>query len=234
MQQVTFQAKPRIQSTKGANRRTRMEGRVPAVIYGGEKQPINISVNNKDLHKILHSRAGSNVLINMEIEGGATSLIETVIVKAIQREPLQPGYRHVDFYRISMDKELTTKVPVVIQGIAEGVKAGGILEFNLRVIEVQCLPINIPDQILVDVSSLQILDNIHVRNLTVLDGVKFVDEQDKVVLTIVPPAAEEVVAATTDAAEPEVIEKGKKEEEGEGEAKDKADAGSKDKAKDKS
>ena len=223
MQQISMQAQKREQITKGKNRRLRMAGDVPAIIYGPDGECLPISVNYRDLHKNLSSSAGLNILITLDIQGANQ---QTVIVKNIQREPLVAGYRHVDFYRISMDKELRTFVPVVAVGIPEGVKLGGILEFILREVEVECLPALIPERIEVDAVPLQINASIHIADLKLPEGVKVLGDDKRVVLSVVPPVAEEVAAVVAEVAEPEVIEKGKKEEEGEagaeGDAKSKA------------
>lgn len=212
MQQVSFKASTRDKITKGANRQLRMIGYVPAVIYGGATEPLPISVNDRELRKVLHSSAGSNVLISLDIEGGTSPTKENVIVKDIQKDPVKGSFLHIDFYRISMDKTLTTEVPVALVGNSEGVKAGGILEHGLRHVTVECLPINIPDSIKVDVTSLQMMDNVRVKDLKVDDTVKLLDDPDMIVVSVVPPASE--VSANAEAApaaaEPEVIEKGKK------------------------
>ncbi len=213
MQQVSLKAKTRENLTKGNNRQLRMAGEVPAVIYGGEAQPLSISINDRDMHRILHSSAGLNVLISMEIEGGSSPLVENVIVKDIQRDPIKASFIHLDFYRISMDKKLTTFVRIEIEGASIGVKAGGILEFNLREVEVECLPTLIPERFLINVSTLQIHDSVHVKDLPVPEGVTILEDPNNIVISIVPPTVEEVApAAEATAAEPEVIEKGKKEE----------------------
>jgi large subunit ribosomal protein L25 len=214
MQQVSLKAKSREKITKGTNRQLRMAGEIPAVIYGGEAQPVSVSVNDRELHRILSSSAGFNVLITMEIEGGKAPRTENVIVKDIQRDPVKANFIHLDFYRISMDKELTTYVPVEIKGSSIGVKAGGILEFNMREIEVECLPTLIPERFVIDVTALEIHDSVHVKDLQVPEGVKILEDAGSVVVGVVPPTKEEVVApvAEATAAEPEVIEKGKKEE----------------------
>lgn len=213
MQQVSLKAKTRENLTKGNNRQLRMAGEVPAVIYGGEAQPLSISINDRDMHRILHSSAGLNVLISMEIEGGSSPLVENVIVKDIQRDPIKASFIHLDFYRISMDKKLTTFVRIEIEGASVGVKAGGILEFNLREVEVECLPSLIPERFLINVSTLQIHDSVHVKDLPVPEGVTILEDPNNIVISIVPPTVEEAApAAEATAAEPEVIEKGKKEE----------------------
>ncbi len=213
MQQVSLKAKTRENLTKGNNRQLRMAGEVPAVIYGGEAQPLSISINDRDMHRILHSSAGLNVLISMEIEGGSSPLVENVIVKDIQRDPIKASFIHLDFYRISMDKKLTTFVRIEIEGASAGVKAGGILEFNLREVEVECLPTLIPERFLINVNTLQIHDSVHVKDLPVPEGVTILEDPNNIVISIVPPTVEEAApAAEATAAEPEVIEKGKKEE----------------------
>ncbi len=215
MQQVSLKANKREKITKGANRQLRMVGSVPAVIYGGDGGSQAISLVDRDLHNVLKSSAGLNVLINLEIGDGSSQEVQSVIIKDIQKDPLKGSFVHIDFYRISMDKELKTRVRIEALGIAQGVQIGGILEYVMRDVLVQCLPSLIPDKITVDVTPLKIRDSVHIRDLKVPEGVKLLDDPDKNVISIVPPVAEEVAATTTEEiTEPEVIERGKKEEEG--------------------
>lgn len=215
MQQVSLKANKRQKITKGANRQLRMAGSIPAIIYGGDSTPLPVSLNDREIHQILRSSAGLNVLINLEIGDGSSQEVQSVIIKDIQRDPLKGSFLHIDFYRISMDKELKTHVRIEAVGVAAGVTVGGILEYVMRDVLVQCLPSLIPDKITVDVTPLKIRDSVHIRDLKVPEGVTLLDDPDKNVISIVPPVAEEVAATTTEEiTEPEVIERGKKDEEG--------------------
>jgi large subunit ribosomal protein L25 len=213
--------------TRGKNeaRRLRAAGRIPAVVYGTEKnKATEIAVDPKVLLRILHSDSGVNTLIGLE---GAGLGGGKVLVKEYQLDPIDHKLLHADFYAIAMDKLLTVTVPVVIKGEPKGVKQqGGIVDFVSREIEVECLPADIPQHIDVDVTELMLHQGVRVRDLPKDGKWKAVSDQDQMIVHVVPPKAEEVVtpeaaaaaAAPGAQAEPEVIKKGKKDED-EGEAK---------------
>lgn len=213
MQQVALQAHKRNRTGKGISRQLRLQNSIPGVVYGGKLESIPVHIGLKDLHQILSSSAGENVLITLEIRNGDGSLKQSVIIKDLQKDPISREFVHVDFYRISLDKELNTHVPIVPLGIAVGVQEGGILEFTMREVEVRCLPTLIPDKIEVDVAELKIGKTIHVSDLRVPEGVTILDDPEDVVMSVVAPKAvvEEVVP--TEVTEPELITKKLTEEE---------------------
>jgi large subunit ribosomal protein L25 len=209
--------------TRGKNeaRRLRASGRIPAVVYGVEKgQAVPIAVDPKMLLRILHSESGVNTLIGLEVDGGDTRDTR-VLVKEYQIDPIDHKLLHADFYQIAMDKPLTVTVPLVLKGEAPGVKQqGGIVDFVNREIEIECLPADIPESIVVDISELMLNQGVRVRDLHV-EGAKWkpVTEGDMMIVHVVPLKAEEVAVveptAVVAAAEPEVIKKGKPEKEDE-------------------
>ena len=206
-----------VSGTSGA-KQLRKEGKIPAVVYKSGKIGINISTDKKELWKALHTEAGENALITLDISGGAKPAKKTVIVQEIQHDPLSDEILHVDFHEISLKEKIKVSVPVQIKGEAEGVKVGGVLNQVLWEMEVECLPTDIPEHIVINVSELKMNEAIHVKEVKVKDGVRFLDDADDVVVAVVPPQAEEVeeteaVEATEEGAEPEVIKKGKKDEE---------------------
>ena len=150
---------------KNEARRLRAQGRIPAVLYGGQKAGENaepIAVDPKVLMRILHSDSGLNTLISLNVNGSSTR----VLVKEYQVDPVTHKLLHVDFYRIAMDKLLTVTVPVVVKGEPKGVKQqGGVLDFVHREVEVECLPADIPDKIEIDVSELLLNESIRVRDI---------------------------------------------------------------------
>jgi large subunit ribosomal protein L25 len=213
---------------KNEARRTRQAGRVPAVVYGASadsalaKVATAIAVEPKALLKILHSESGANTLIALKLEGSATK----VLVKAYQLDPVTHQVLHVDFYRVAMDKMLQVTIPVVVKGEPKGVKQqGGILEFIRREIEVECLPGDIPEHVEIDVSELMLHQGIRVRDVATDPKWKPVSEADLMLVHVIMPKVEEApvaadaaaVPATT--AEPEVLKKGKKDEEKEDDKK---------------
>jgi len=212
--------------TRGKNeaRRLRAAGKIPAVVYGTEKNKATvIAVDPKMLLRILHSDSGVNTLIGLE--GADLKAGGKVLVKEYQLDPIDHKLLHADFYAIAMDKLLTVTVPVVIKGEPKGVKQqGGLVDFVSREIEVECLPADIPQHIDIDVTELMLHQGVRVRDLPKDGKWQAVSDPDLMIVHVVAPKAEEVAtpeaAAGTPAAaaEPEVIKKGKKDED-EGDAK---------------
>jgi large subunit ribosomal protein L25 len=210
---ATLQAAKRDGRGKNEARRLRASGRIPAVMYGVEKnKAVEISVDPKFLLRILHSESGVNTLIGLQFEGADTR----VLVKEYQIDPIHHKLLHADFYQVAMDKMLTVTVPFVMKGEAPGVKLqGGIVDFVNREIEIECLPADIPESIIVDISELMLNQGIRVRDLLV-EGAKWkpLTDTDMMVVHVVAPRVEEPTAAETAAAtatpaEPEVAKKGK-------------------------
>jgi large subunit ribosomal protein L25 len=212
----TVEAEPREDFGKNAARRTRRTGRIPGVVYGGGGPAIPLTVDPEGIRRILHSESGHNAIFTLEIRGKAPA---RVMIRDWQSEPVHGGLLHVDLVRIALDAKLKLKVPIHVTGEPEGVKVqGGIFEFVLREIEVECLPDDIPEAITVDVTPLTIGRNLRVADLPVGPKVKVLTDANRVVAHVVALRAEEeekpaeVVEAAP--AEPEVIRKGKAEEEG--------------------
>ena len=215
-----------VRDSRGKNeaRRTRAEGKVPAVVYGtagsGKSEATAIAVEPKALTKILHSESGANTLISLKISGAKGDT--RVLVKDYQLDPITHKILHADFYRIAMDKLLRVTVSLTVKGEAPGVKQqGGILEFVHRQVEVECLPGDIPEHIEINVGELMLHQGVRVRDLPANPKVKPVTDADTMLVHVIMPKAEEVAApaaegaaaaAPTAPAEPEVIKKGKKEE----------------------
>jgi len=222
--EATLHAEKRETRGKNEARRLRAGGRIPAVVYGTEKNTATaIAVDPKMLLRILHSASGVNTLIGLE---GADLAGGKVLVKEYQLDPIDHRLLHADFYAIAMDKLLTVTVPILIKGEPKGVKQqGGIVDFVSREIEVECLPADIPKNIDIDISELMLHQGVRVRDLPQDGKWKAVSDPDLMIVHVVAPKAEEVAApeavagaAPAAAAEPEVIKKGKKDED-EGEAK---------------
>jgi large subunit ribosomal protein L25 len=217
-----LEARARDSFGKNEARRTRREGLVPAVLYGTSGGPNReataIAVNPKALLKILHSESGANTLISLKLEGAGDA---RVLVREYQLDPVTHQLLHADFYRVAMDRVIRVMIPVVVRGEPAGVKQqGGILEFVRREIEIECLPGDIPEHVEVDVSDLMLHQGVRVRDLAAQPKWKPVSEPDMMLVHVIMPKAEEVVAAPAAEAgaapavpaEPEVIKKGKKEE----------------------
>ena len=222
---ATLDAVKRDGRGKNEANRLRAGGKIPAVFYGPGKdgkapEGVAVAVDPKAVLRILHSDTGANTLINLKLDGFEAR----VMVREYQLDPITHGLLHADFYQLAMDKAIVVTVPVVVKGEAKGVKQqGGLLDFVTRDIEVECLPTDIPENIVVDVTELMLHESIRVRDLPVDPKWKAVSEGETMLVHIVmPKVEEEPAAATTEAAaaaapaEPEVIKKGKTEEKEEG------------------
>ncbi|RKY39459.1 MAG: 50S ribosomal protein L25 [Candidatus Omnitrophota bacterium] len=217
MDQVVLNFEPRSKEEIGKQgvKRVRSAGFIPAIVYGAGKKPQAIKLDRKELHKIdIHHE---NVVVNLLSEGRK----QIALIKEVQRHPVNNEVLHIDFEYISLREKIRLKVPVVAKGESPGVKAGGILEHLLWEVEIECFPANVPEQIDVDVSNLNIGDLIYVKDLRAPEGVKIVEEPEQIVLSIEPPKEEEIEVkeelGEKEKEEPEVIRKGKEEKEEEGE-----------------
>jgi large subunit ribosomal protein L25 len=197
--------------------RTRQAGKIPAVVYGGGDKSVSesVSVDPKELSRILHSESGKNSLIALKVDGAETQ----VLVKAYQIDPVTHKLLHADFFRVAMDKVIRVTVPVHLTGESKGVKIqGGTLDFVHRDVEVECLPANIPEHITVDVTELMLNQGVRAKDLPVSDKFTVVSEPENLIVHIVAPRAEAAAtpadgAAPAAAAEPEVAKKGKTDKE---------------------
>ena len=223
METFTVEGKIRQERGKNAARRTRLTGMVPAVLYGGRKDSLALSVNAKQVAKILRSETGHNTIFTVRVAEGAE---EKAMMKDWQVDPLKGSLLHVDLLRIAMDVRMRVSVPVHTFGEPQGVKLqGGIFEMVTREVEIECLPADIPEEFKVDISPLMIGKQLRAGDIPLdAEKMKLVSDPQRVIAHVVTlkkeeePAPEAAVAAETAPAEPEVIKKGKKEEEGEGEA----------------
>lgn len=229
-------AELRTGSGKGAARQLRRSGKVPAVLYG-QGECLLLTLGPEAFKKILRSHAGSTALLTLSIAGETSKAARTALLRDYQVDPISGEILHADLFEVSMTKPIRLKVPVSLIGdTPEGLKEGGILHHNLRELHVECLPAAIPEHIEVDASHLVIGQGIHIKELRPLEGVKFLDEADQMVVSVAAPMSEaKLEALLTSAAvaeegkEPEVIGKGKEETE-EAAAAAAAEPGEKEKA----
>ncbi len=222
METFTIEGKVREERGKNAARRTRRTGLVPAVLYGGRSEPIAISVNAKQVARILRSETGHNTIFTVQVPGRDE---EKAMMKDWQVDPVSGALLHVDLLRVAMDVRMRVKVPVHTFGEPQGVKMqGGIFEMVTREVEVECMPGDIPEEFKMDVSELLIGKQLRAADLPFdREKVKLVTDPQRVLAHVVtlkkeeePAAAEAAVTTEAAPAEPEVIKKGKKEvEEGE-------------------
>ena len=215
---ITVAAEPRSERGKNEARRLRVRGLAPAVVYGAGKEAVAVSVSPKEINRILHSRSGHNTIFNVQIAEGETT---PVMIVDWQNDPVRENLLHVDLKRVDMTRALRVKVPIMTSGEARGVKEqGGLLEVITREVEIECLPVDIPEQFAVDVSGLMLHQAVRASDLALSGSVKLVSPADQVLAHVVALRAEAAAETTAvaegapaAAAEPEVIKKGKKEEE---------------------
>jgi large subunit ribosomal protein L25 len=212
----------REKSGKGAARQLRRSGKVPGVLYG-QGECLLLTIEPEPLTKILKSQAGSTALITLTVNGAKGVPKRTALLRDFQVDPVEGNVLHADLFEISMDKPIRVKVPVhVIGGTPAGVKEGGILHYNTRELHVECLPSALPDHIEVDASPLAIGQGIHLKEMAKIEGVRFLDDPDQMVVSVAVPMSDAKLEAllTSQAAgpegakEPEVAAKGKAAAEG--------------------
>jgi large subunit ribosomal protein L25 len=216
--QATLEAVKRESRGKNEARRLRAAGRIPAVLYGGAGESIALSVTPKELSRILHSDTGENTIIELQVQGGETT---RVLVKDYLLNPIDHAMLHADFYRVSLDKPIIVTVSIDIKGEPKGVKLqGGVLDLPHREVEIESLPLEIPESLVIDVSELMIGQGVHLRDLAEGQKWKPISDPDTLLVHVVPPRAEEPSPAEAAAAvpgaaaaEPEVIKKGKTDKE---------------------
>jgi len=213
-------AQPRAAGNKNEARRVRRGGKIPAVVYGAGKNAVSVSVDPRQVSRILHSASGHNTIFDLAVDGERTK----AMIVDWQYEPIKGSLLHIDLKRIAMDQKLTVMVPIVLKGEAVGVKQqGGILEQVTREVEIECLPSDIPSQIDADVSELVFGKVMRVSDLPHSAKLRFLTDENQPVAHVisikeeVAPTAEAVAGEAAAApAEPEVIKKGKQETDEEG------------------
>jgi large subunit ribosomal protein L25 len=215
-----LEAQPRTSGTKNDARRVRVGGKIPAVLYGAGKDAMSVSLDPRQVARILQSETGHNTIFDLALDGGERT---KAMIVDWQYEPVKGALLHIDLKRIAMDRKLKVKVPILLKGEAEGVKQqGGILEQITREVEVECLPGDIPSHIDADVTQLVFGKVLRVSDLPHGEKLKFLTDANQPVAHVITVKEEvvvtpEAVAAEAGAvpAEPEVIKKGKQEVEGE-------------------
>ena len=203
---TVIEAQKRIPEGKNANRRIRMSGKIPAVIYGSGKEPVALFLNPGDIQAVLRSEAGQNTIFSVNIEGVGQ---RSAMVKDYQLNPVKGSLIHTDLLEVAMDRLLTLMVNVELIGEPQGVKIdGGTLDFVTRAIEIECMPADIPESVKLEIGALRINEYIRAKDVNLGDKVRIITEPDVVIAMVEPPKKEASAEAAT---EPEVIKKGKAE-----------------------
>jgi large subunit ribosomal protein L25 len=222
MKSVPLKAFPRVLVQRSSVKKLRASGRVPATIYGRQAKPQNLEVNSKEFSDLLHHAVSENLLVDLSVENDARAK-RLALVQEIQHHPLDGKVLHVDFHEVAADEKVTVYVPLETTGEAAGVKTGGgTLEHILHKVKVRCTPGNLPEQIVVDVTALEIGKAIHLGEIKAPEGVEIMGDKHISAISVAAPRAEEEVAAAgavPGAADVEMT-KEKKDEAGAAPAKD--------------
>ena len=195
MKQADFAVKVREEKGKGAARRLRRQGIVPAVFYGHKTKPVPLAVPAKELQNILHSTSGASTFLNLKFEGGSGNTERMAIIKEIDMDPVTDEFIHVDFYELLMDEKITADVPVRFVGKAKGVEMGGTLQPIRRELEVKCLPKDLPEVIEVDVTDLGVGESIHIDDIKLPAGVEVPHDVNFTVAVVLGKKGEKAAAA---------------------------------------
>ncbi len=217
MKSVALKAYPRSQVRGGQVKQLRGAGRVPATIYGRQAKPQNLEVSSEEFSDLLHHSVSENLLVDLTVDSDARAK-RLALVQEIQHHPINGKILHVDFHEVSENEKVTVQVPLETTGEAAGVKTGGgVLEHILFKLKVRCLPKDLPEQIVVDVSALEIGKSIHLGEIKAPEGVEIIGDKHISVISVAAPRAEEETAAVGAAGAGEVeMTKEKKEEGAEG------------------
>ena len=231
-QKIQLKAKTRTEIGRGAMKKMRTQGVVPAVIYGAHMKPLSVAVTLQDLENALHHATGENMLVDLLVDQDGKTDNRLALIQEVQHHPYEDTILHVDFHEVRATEKLRANVALRPVGEPAGVKTGGgVLEYVMRELRVECLPKDLPSVIEVNVEKLEIGQSIHVGDIAVPEGVTVVDDKGQTVFLVAAPITEEELAAMTEAAaapagEPEVItakavegEEGAVPAEGEAEAK---------------
>jgi len=208
MQVLTLKAKTRPTSGKGAAHRLRAAGLVPSILYGGGQDPVRISLDQHEFDLLIHhGRSGEHAVLQLEVED-QPELSTPALVKEVQHHPLRDTIIHADLLRIRLDQRIQTVVAIKLTGQPEGVVEGGILDRQLREVEVECLALDVPDAFVIDVSELHIGDSLHVSDIDIPENATLLTDPERPVAAVLAPRVE---------AEEEAEGEGEEAEEGEGE-----------------
>ncbi len=217
MELQTLDARVRTNRKKGAARKERAAGRIPGVIYGEGQEAVSISLDGREFVRLLHGAGGEHAVVELKMEN-APDKGGPAMLREVQHHPLRDDVLHVDFQRIRLDRKIVTYVPIHLEGKAKGLTEGGVLDYQLREVEVECLPVDVPEYLELDITELEIGHSLHVSDLKAPDKVTLITEPERAVVTMLAPrvTVEEEEAEEEGPAEPEVVgeESGEGEEEG--------------------
>ena len=212
MSELKIDVQKREKTGKGANRRARSGGLIPAVVYGGGKESVSIEIDRKSMLDLMKKAGSENPIYLLKLGDNERH----AMIREVQTHPISRQVVHIDFQRVMMDQKIHVKVPVELVGTAYGVKTqGAVLDFVTREIEVECLPGDIPGHVELDVTELHANQHAEARDVKLPEGVTLYDSPDKVIVSVAHARVEDTGAegTATDRDEPEVLKKGKTDEE---------------------
>lgn len=216
---IVLEVTSREETGKNANRRLRVRGAIPGIVYGLDREPFKVAVDPTRIEAVLRLESGANTIFSLTLKGEDKR--RDAMIKDLQRDPVTEKALHVDFVRVDLTKAVQVRVPIVLTGVAEGVKTdGGVMDFVLREVLVECLPGNIPEHLDVDISDLHINQHVSLKDVVVGEGVTVLDDLAQIVAGVSAPRVEEEKPEEAEelegveAAEAEGDEDSKKEDEG--------------------
>ena len=207
MNLIEIKTKIRTKTGNGPARRLRMSGQIPAVLYGPKTETVLLSVNKSDLELLFKKGGIGQVVLNLVIQKNGETTTRPAMIKELQTHPVSRNFIHIDFYEIKMDQKITAKIPVVTTGIAKGIELGGVLQIIRRELEVECLPLEVPESIEIDISDLDIGDSIHVGKIRLESELEFLEDDNYTVVTVLTPKLEEEEPEEEEEVEGEEAEK---------------------------
>ncbi len=207
MNLIEIKTKIRTTTGNGPARRLRMSGQIPAVLYGPKTETVLLSVNKSDLELLFKKGGIGQVVLNLVIQKNGETTTRPAMIKELQTHPVSRNLIHIDFYEIKMDQKITAKIPVVTTGIAKGIELGGVLQIIRRELEVECLPLEVPESIEIDISDLDVGDSIHVGKIRLESELEFLEDDNYTVVTVLTPKLEEEEPEEEEEVEGEEAEK---------------------------
>lgn len=191
MELIELKTNTRTTTGNGPARRLRKEGQIPAVLYGSKAETVLLSINSHSLDMILKGGGAGQVLFNLVIHEDDKTRTSLAMITELQIHPVSRNFLHVDFYEINMDQKIKVKVPVVTTGKSAGVELGGMLQIVRRELEVQCLPLSVPESIVIDITDLDIGDSVHVGDISLEGEIEILEDGHYTVVNILSPKMEE-------------------------------------------
>ena len=187
MDTLQLSSELRTQTGKGSARKLRSAGRLPAILYGPETDPVMLTLDCAELMKALQGKSAENILLDLRIDSDEKGKPKKVMIKEIQRDPVKRNYLHVDLFEISLKKEVEVDIPIHLVNTPIGVTEGGVLQHVRREVKVSCMPDDLVDKIEIDVSGLDIGQSLHIQDISFPSGLKSLEDGDVTVLTVVAP-----------------------------------------------